>query len=234
MDERVTDLERTASADLPRATIARNRAALYRWFARLFFTPAGEAEVIDLRAGPMRAVLDSLAMTPGAAEPVAAICRALDHGSAESVAASLGIARTRLFDGIGGYRTTPPYRSMFTSGSGLLCQEATAEMERVLRRHQLKLDANVREPADHLSLQIEVMSQLALRAAETEAAGGAAAPLLIAQADFVDQQLLDWVPRFAERLAAVDELGFHAGLAAVLVLILQQDRAYLAELIDHP
>jgi TorA-specific chaperone len=58
--------------------------------------------------------------------------------------------------------------------------------------------------------------------------------LLIAQADFVDQQLLDWVPRFAERLAAVDELGFHAGLAAVLVLILQQDRAYLAELIDHP
>ena len=236
MDERLTSLEGTADTDSPQlsqAAIARNRAALYRWFARLFFAPAGETEVIDLRAGRMRAVLDSLAMTPGAEAPVAAICQALDHGSAASVAAALAVARTRLFDGIGGRQTTPPYRSVFTSDSGLLCQEATAEMERLLRQYRLSLGANVREPADHLSLQLEVMSQLALRAAaETEAAGAAAGPLLVGQADFIDQQLLDWVPRYAARLVAVDELGFHAGLAALLVLILRQDRAYLAELID--
>jgi len=236
MDELVTDLEGTANADLPRlspAHIDLNRAALYRWFARLFFTTASETEVIDLRAGRMRAVLESLAMTPGAEEPVAAICRALDHGSAASVAASLGVARTRLFDGIGGNQTTPPYRSVFTSDSGLLCQEATVEMEQVLRQYVLKLDESVCEPADHLSLQLEVMSQLALCAAvETEATGAAAGHFLVGQANFIDRQLLDWVPRFAGRLAEVDEFGFHAGLAAVLVLILQQDRAYLAELID--
>ena len=236
MAERMTGLENTTNADLPRlaqATIERNRAALYHWFARLFFTTPGETEVIDLRAGRMRAVLESLAMTPGAEEPVAAICRALDHGSAASVAASLGVAQTRLFDGLGGYQTTPPYRSAFTSDTGLLCQEAMAEMERVLRQYRLNLDEQVCEPADHLSLQLEVMSQLALRAAsESETAGGAARPFLVGQADFIDQQLLDWVPRFAECLATADELGFHAGLAALLVLVLEQDRAYLAELID--
>ena len=236
MAERLTGLEGTANANSPRlaqATIERNRAALYRWFARLFLTTPGETEVIDLRAGRMRAVLESLAMTPGAEEPVAAIRQALDHGSAASVAASLGVAQSRLFDGFGGDQSTPPYRSLFTSDSGLLCQEATVEMERVLRQYRLKLDEKVCEPADHLSLQLEVMSQLALRAAsESETAGGEASPFLIGQADFIDQQLLDWVPRFAGRLATVDELGFHAGLAALLVLVLEQDRAYLAELID--
>jgi TorA-specific chaperone len=232
MDERVTDLESTANADAPRpspADIDRNRAALYRWFARLFLTAASEAEVIGLRAGPMRAVLDSLATTPGAEQSVAAICRVLDQGSAASVAVSLAVAQARLFGGIGGHQTTPPYRSVFTSESGLLCQEATAEMARVLRQYRLKLDESVCEPADHLSLQLEVMSQLALRAA---AENDAACDLLVGQADFIDGQLLDWVPRFAARLAAIDESGFHAGLAAVLVVILQQDRAYLAELID--
>ncbi len=232
MDERATDPGSAAETDASRpspAAIDRSRAALYRWFARLFLTAASEAEVIALRAGPMRAVLNSLAATPGTAEPVAAICRALDQGSTASVAASVALAHTRLFGGIGGDQMTPPYRSVFTSDSGLLCQEATAEMERVLRQHSLKLDESVREPADHLSLQLEVMSQLALRAtAGTEAAGD----LLVGQADFIDRQLLDWVPRFAARLAAVDESGFYAGLAAVLVVILRQDRAYLAELID--
>lgn len=236
MDESVTGPEASANDNLPQhsqATVERNRAALYRWFARLFFTIPGETEVIDLRTGRMRAVLESLAMTPGAKEPVAAICRALDHGSAESVVASLGVAQTRLFDGLGGYQTTPPYRSVFTSDTGLLCQEATAEMERVLRQYRLNLDEKISEPADHLSLQLEVMSQLAMRAAsESETAGGAARPFLVGQADFIDQQLLDWVPRFAGCLATADELGFHAGLAALLVLVLEQDRAYLAELID--
>jgi TorA specific chaperone len=220
------------AAENPQAAIARNRAALYRWFARLFLTSPGEALVRELREGRMRAVLDSLAMTPGAEQPAAAICRALDQGSAASVAADLAVARFRLFDGIGGDRTTPPYRSAFTSDSGLLCQAATAEMEQVLRQYGLKPDASVREPADHLSLQLEVVAQLALRAAEAEEAG-AAPPLLAAQAEFIDRQLLDWVPHFAARLATVDEPGFHAGLAALLVLVLRQDRTYLAELIDR-
>ena len=232
MAEHVFGLEAAAADDPQAAAIARNRAALYRWFARLFLTSPGETAVIDLRNGGMRAVLESLAMMLGAEEPVEAICRVLDQGSAASVAAELAVDRFRLFDGIGGDRTTPPYRSAFTSDGGLLCQEATAEMERVLRQYGLKLDATLREPADHLSLQLEVVAQLALRAAEAAAAGSAALPFLAAQAEFIDRQLLDWVPRFAARLATVDEPGFHAGLAAVLVLVLEQDRAYLAELID--
>ena len=230
--------------DLPGSVLAvaeRNRAALYRWFARLFFCPPGEPEVGELRDGRMRAVLESLAATPGAGAAVAAIRRVLDQGSAASVARALGAAHTCLFDGAGGHRVTPPYRSFFSNDAGLLCQEATGEMEQVLRHYQLKLDADVHEPADHLSLQLEAMAQLALRtaaaiASELDAPTPAATELHAGQATFLDGQLLSWVPRFAERLAAVDETGcgFHASLAALLVIFLEQDRGYLAEIVEPP
>lgn len=235
MDECVieTDGTNTPSPQRLQATTERNRAALYRWFSRFFYTTPGEAEVSDLCSGRMRVVLESLAVIPGAEEPVATICRTLDRGSAASVATSLGVAQTRLFEGVGGHPATPPYRSVFTSDSGLLCQKASLEMEQVLRQYHLKLDESVCEPADHLSLQLELLSQLALLAAtEMETGAGAAASFLDGQVNFINQQLLDWLPPFARRLATVDELGFHASLAALLILVLEQDRAYLTELLD--
>lgn len=226
------DRANAGSTKFSPAVIERNRAALYRWFARLFFTPLGESEVLDLRGGRMRAVLESLALTPGGAAPVAEIRRVLDQGGVASVVASLGIAHTRLFDGAGAYQAAPPYRSVYTSESGLLCQEATAEMEQLLRQYRLNLDGKVCEPADHLSLQLEVMSQLALQAATEAEAVGVVGASLARQADFIDKQLLDWIPLFSERLAVVDELGFHAGLSALLVAVLDQDKSYLGEIVD--
>ena len=56
--------------------------------------------------------------------------------------------------------------------------------------------------------------------------------ILAGQADFIEKQLLDWIPLFSARLAVVDELGFHAGLAALLVVFIEQDKTYLDETID--
>ena len=91
-------------------------------------------------------------------------------------------------------------------------------MEQVLRQYRLRLNGKVCEPADHLSLQLEVMSQLASQAAAEAEADNAVDAFLAGQADFIEKQLLDWIPLFSARLAVVDELGFHAGLAALLVV----------------
>ena len=103
-------------------------------------------------------------------------------------------------------------------------------MERALRQHRLKLTEDVCEPADHLAVQLDAMSQLAQRLAEEAAQPTRAlTPLLAEQADFLDCQLLSWIDRFTERVAVCDELGFHAGLTALLSGFLRQDRAYLSE-----
>lgn len=210
--------------------MARNRAALYHWFALAFFQAPNVQEVAALREGNLQHLLKSLAATPGASGGAATMRQVLAGGTALNAAAALAKAHTRLFDGVGAYDVAPPYRSVYDSKEGLLCQQATGEMDRVLRQHRMRLEDTVREPADHLSIQLDVMSQLALRVAEEEEQQERALPPLLAeQADFLDKQLLSWVRHFAERVSAIDELGFHAGLAAVLVAFLDQDRAYLAE-----
>lgn len=54
------------------------------------------------------------------------------------------------------------------------------------------------------------------------------------QAAFLDDQLLSWLQAFARRVTEADELGFHAGLANVLVPVLAQDLAFLRETLDAP
>jgi len=208
--------------------IAADRAALYRWFAQAFYAPPTPSEVADLQQGGGQRLLTSLALTPQAAAGVQTMGEVLLGGPASQVAAALGAAHTRLFDGVGGLQATPPYRSLYSGERGLLCQQATLTMERVLRQHRLRVQDAICEPADHLSIQLEVMAQLALRLAEaSDQPDASLAPLSAEQADFLQHQLLSWVPEFSRRVAEQDDLGFHAGLACVLLVVLQQDLAYL-------
>jgi TorA specific chaperone len=217
-------------SDFAPRQIAENRAALYHWFARAFFAPPDESQVIEMREGKTQLLLKSLAATPGAAAGIDAMRRVLASGTPADMASALGAAHARLFYGAGGYESASPYRSIYSSEQGLLCQHATAEMERVLCQHRLRLEDKVCEPSDHLSIQLEVMSQLAYRLAEAaELKNGMPATLQTEQADFLANQLLSWLPDFVKRVAEVDDLGFHAGLARVLVAVLDQDHAYLTE-----
>ena len=221
--------------ELSLSQIAANRAALYHWFAMAFFAPPTLDEVIDMRQGKAQRLLQSLAATPGAGPGVDAMSEVLDAAAPATVVSALGVAHARLFFGVGVHEATPPYRSVYSSEQGLLCQHATAEMERVLRQHRLRLQDAVNEPSDHVSIQLEVMAQLALRYAEAAAENSdALAHLQAEQAAFLDEQLLSWLPAFARRVTEADELGFHAGLANVLVPVLAQDLAFLRETLDAP
>lgn len=218
-----------ADAGLPPiGELARSRAALYRWFAQAFFAPPDEEMVKSLRNGAMADLLKSLETIPSANAGVNAMQWALADGDVQKAAAALGAAYVRLFDGVGGPESVPPYRSVYENEEGLLCGQATAEMDRTLRQHRMRLSESVHEPSDHLAIQLEAMSQLALRVAEeAEAQHRSLLPLLAEQRDFLDTHLRSWVGRFAERLAAIDTSGYYAGLASVLEAFLEQDRDYL-------
>lgn len=212
------------------AQIAANRAALYRWFALVFFAPPTENDVVDMREGKTQRLLCALAANPDASLGVQAIGDVLTSGTPAEVASALGAAHAKLFYGVGGHETASPYRSVYSSERGVLCQQATAEMERVLRQHRLRLEDKVCEPSDHLSIQLEVMAQLALRYVEAATnSSSALTSLQSEQAEFLSTQLLSWLPAFSKRVVEMDDLGFHAGLARALQAVLEQDHAYLVE-----
>jgi TorA-specific chaperone len=215
--------------DVSTAVVSRNRAALYHWFSLAFIAPPEAAQVTSLQQGQAHELLLSLQSFEAATGAIQAMQQVLDSGPAGQVTASLQAAHARLFDGAGGFDAAPPYRSIYTSERGLLYQQATADMQGWLQQLQLGIASAVHEPADHLALQLEVMSELALRLAAVQErdADPDTGAHVAQQVGFLDTQLLNWVALFAQRLAEVDALGFHAGLAALLVVVLQQDRAYL-------
>jgi len=210
--------------------IATDRAALYHWFAMAFFAPPTMEQVQDMQRGKAASLLNALQACYGAEIGIQSMRSLLASGRTAIVTAGLGVAYARLFCGAGGHETASPYRSVYSSGNGLLCQEATAEMERVLRQHRLRLDEAVMEPSDHLSVQLEVMSQLALRFGEASEQESDRLPSLrTEQVAFLSNQLLSWLPDFSLRVIDLDAQGFYAGLASVLLCVAQQDLAYLDE-----
>ena len=210
--------------------VSANRAVLYHWFAMAFFASPTPDEIVDMCDGKAHCLLESLAATPDTGLGVAAMLEVLTADTPTAVASALGIAHAKLFLGVSAYEAAPPYRSVYSNPRDLLCQQATAEMERALRQHRLRLDSKVNEPSDHLSIQLEVMAQLALRYCEAaESGANNLTQLQTEQTRFLAEQLLSWLPAFVQRVIEVDSLGFHAGLASVVLRVLEQDQAYLNE-----
>ena len=210
--------------------IANDRASLYHWFAMAFFAPPTMEQVQDMQTGKAASLLNALQACSGAEIGIQSMRSLLASGGTAIVTAGLGVAYARLFYGAGGHDTASLYHSVYSSEYGLLCQEATAEMERVLRQHRLCLDGAIKEPSDHLSVQLEVMSQLALRFSETSEQESDRLPgLRTEQAAFLSDQLLSWLPDFSLRVIDLDAQGFYAGLASVLLCMAQQDLAYLTD-----
>lgn len=221
-------------AEYSSSQVAANRASLYHWFAMAFFAPPTADEIVDMREGKTYYLLQALAATPDTSPGVAAMLEVVSADNPALVASALGAAHAGLFLGVSAYEAAPPYRSVYSNAPGLLCQQATAEMDRVLRQHRLRLREQVNEPSDHVSIQLEVMAQLALRYSEAaQSKANHLADLQSEQARFLAEQLLSWLPAFARRVVEVDSLGCHAGLASVMLAVLEQDLAFLKEPLEE-
>ena len=218
-------------ADLSTLQPAVERPLAYRWLAGLF---AGEltAEALKAYAAPDgRAVLASLDAEP-AFKPVVARIRALAaepdrlRERALDLAADYGL----IFLGVGGPRTAHPYASAYLSEKGTLFQGPTSDMAEMLRRLDISVIDTMKEPPDHIAIELSVVAELAER---TEAAAlrgdrKEARRLQSEQAAFVDAQLLTWVPDFAADCREHDRSGFYGDLATALAAYLNTDRERLS------
>jgi TorA-specific chaperone len=192
-------------------------ALLAEWMAGLFMAPLSPSAVANYRDGLGATLLDILADELGCESDAQRMRSALTtDASTTAVARKLSAAFTRLFDGVGGHRTVSLYESAHVSASGRLFQAPASDIGLLLRQANMSTNSMLREPPDHLSIELALLARLIRQDSAQQA-----------QITLLDDHLLAWVPIFADRCCAADSTGFYAGAARTLTGFLLAQRVAL-------
>ena len=130
--------------------------------------------------------------------------------------------------------TAVPYESVFTSDDGIMMQEARDHVVAVYREHGFAVDPSLHEPEDHIGFELaflgEMARQCALDGVEFDDAG--LKESLIAQRDFLDGHILNWLPKLASVAEGYATNSFYPGIFLVAMGVLEDARTFLSEAID--
>ncbi|SJZ84103.1 molecular chaperone TorD family protein [Consotaella salsifontis] len=184
------------------------RLLVLRWFAGLFREAPTEETVASLVHGPAAAFLEGLSKDP-ALGPDINYMRGLlaAKPDVKALTAQLGVAFSHLFLGVGGFNTVAPYESCHVGESDRTFGQPTMEMDALLRHLGLSVVSDFHEPADHISVELEIAALLT-------ATGDPQARAMLTRLD-------RWIPAFADACFSRDPFGFYAAAASAL-------RAFLA------
>ncbi|WP_159566281.1 molecular chaperone TorD [Budvicia diplopodorum] len=192
--------------------ISRQRAEIYRWFS-VFFAQELKQEQIDVLQQPSTVQhLLALKLTPPLEQPVSQFQGFLNQALKRldnqlELAADYGTL----------FLMPPPEGVLLYAGyyPPNTPQDSRLAMWEYLRYIGYTCSQN--EPPDHLAIQLEVLATLIT----TEP------PL--AQLNFIQQRLLNWLPLFERRCQQQDKFGFYSSLSSLLVAFIQQDIILLDE-----
>lgn len=189
-------------------------AFVCRWAGALFFDPPSATTLAAYQTSNGQTVLAAL-MADSALGPTGAILADLVATDADLVASAdrLRTAHSRAFL-IGGMRAAPPYASVWLSPRGLLWQEPARDMARLLALSGLSVEQTSGQPPDHLSIQLNLLSELI----EAEASDK---PMPVSAAAFAQDQIMTWLPAFADACDRVRTPFFYPNLARGLLSYLQ-------------
>jgi TorA-specific chaperone len=195
-------------------------AFLAELLSGIFVAPPNQDTVTSYREGIGATLFEALAGEPVFAASAQQMRSVLSvEAPAVAVARSLSAAFTQLFDGAGGSYAVSLYESAYVSSSGRLFQASTGAMDELLRQSDVSTLDAFREPSDHLSIELALLARLIRHDANPQA-----------QMALLDDHLLVWVPKFAERCCERDRSGFYAGAAQLLMAFLTAHRAALQQL----
>tara|TARA_R110002020_G_scaffold203246_2_gene406726 strand:- start:6937 stop:7653 length:717 start_codon:yes stop_codon:yes gene_type:complete len=182
------------------------QAVGYRWLAQFFLHRPSLSDLEQYRGEDGRQFLAACKAVPALSTLAELIetATATDECLAQ-LQAGLARAVSQAFD-MAGPRTAPPYASIYLSERGLLFQQPTRDMNRILGLLRMNLPEGLNEPADHLGIQLNVAAELCDR----EAAGQ---PFTVSSTLFLETQVLSWLPAFVDRCSRLPEPGLVCMLA---------------------
>jgi len=130
----------------------------------------------------------------------------------------LGVVYANVFSGALGEKSALPYESAYFGDKGVLYQQPTIEMLAILKKLGLSQDGELKEPPDHISVELSVMAELVMLEEATQQ-----------QIDFIDHHLLNWLPALRDDCMACEPDNFYGKACQVTVALLEKERAQLLE-----
>jgi TorA-specific chaperone len=174
------------------------------WLAGVLSAPMSVATVTACRSTEGRVLFQAIEEELGAMPGLAAMRRIFDRDERDvHVAARLAGCYVRLFEGPGGPATVSLYESTYSGPARRLHQQAAADMQSILCRCDLAVRPGFGEPADHLSLELALLTTL-LRVGDQDAA------------EALLRRLANWVPRAVVACSSCDTSGFYVGALRVV------------------
>lgn len=184
-------------------TTLSGRAALYEYLSLIFREPPGES-FIGLSGkfagsfGALAESCDSRSLKEGAEllKKYAAEERADDKAV---ILRELNSRYTALF--LLGFSSVPPTASGMLTPGCVMRQEPWEKTLKVYKRWNYKMPSGFREPEDHISAQLRFMEKMSvLSASMAEKGDDALMEVLKAQADFLKNNMAEWVRLFCRML----------------------------------
>ena len=203
------------------------RAGLYGWFARLYAQEVSEdmfrSHFADGGFAPFAGLAElGLGAEVQRLDAAIATLRAEQLPRLELAA---DFAQLFLLDG---KTSALPYASAYAGkdATSPLFGAAEARMRDFLTASGLSIQADFREPADHLAVPLALMAELAGKDASAEDFPAAAA----AQAAFIRSAVLEWLPHFVARCQQTrPRFDVYPALAALLLGFVRADAAFLED-----
>ena len=195
------------------------RSRLYRLLANGFFYP-DRALFASLKGGRYR-------------DEIEETCRALPYDLEAALDGLLAAGRyldfqaeyLRLFEVGMGIPPCPLYGGLYRGGRKAVMEELT----RFYNFFGLSVEQGAGELPDHLTTELEFMHFLTFKELAALDQDEDPGPYRRAQADFLERQLVSWLPAFEERLSRLSPPPFYVALAWLTRAFAQADHAGLRE-----
>ncbi len=195
------------------------RADCYRLLAACFCMPQKELFVQENLIENLTRSLELVC--PEAAEFSMGMKTALSRYTNED----LSVAYAKLF--IGPFEVkAPPYGSVYLDDGRRVMGDTTMEVMDLYRREGLSIDHELKEPADHISVELEFMYYLiekevsALKGVEADAGQ----QYREKQELFLNRFLKIWVPPFCEKVREGTDNEFYRSLADCLLTFINNSQ----------
>lgn len=195
---------------LARKNLYHSRGGMYGLLSRLYRIEADQELIDQIRKMDLTAYLEVEEMKQG-------YHLLKKYTEREVDLEELAVDYAKTFLGFGPKRGEGafPYESVYTSVRGLLMQEARDEVVALYNQENLVRDPRLAEPEDHIAFEFMYMSYLNQKTAEALEAGQMEEIETSEQKqkNFVQNHLINWIPRFCKETERISDTGFYQGAA---------------------
>lgn len=202
------------------------RAEIYWWFSSLFVKALTEEELEAYHSDEVRHFLADLGENASLKTSVDAFVDILNRlQNKEYTQHQLATDFYELFLNAETSAATP-CASVYIDKSNPLQIKPAEDMKMLMTEFGVQIDHRLDEPHDHLAVELDFLANMIIRSNELEQPKHMEAAFM-QQNTFIEDQLMSWLPYFAEKCQKLDGFGFYSSITQLLIEFCKLDSDYL-------